>query len=349
MRFTACIGALVLCAALLSCNNADPAADAQSGEVVLYVSADPHVYEPVVAAFEAETGVRVVVRGDSEATKTTGLVQRLRAERDHSNADVFWSSEVFLTIELADEGVLAPHDTPAVADWPTDLRDAEKRWHAFAMRARVFVYNTERTPTDAVPTSLHDLLQPRFAGGRIAMARPQFGTTRGHMGALIALWGEAIAARWIDDIGHSDVRLYDGNATVVRAVAMGEVEIGLTDTDDVWAGQRNGWPVDLVYARHDVPTSAGGPIQAGPLVIPNTVARVAGGPNPDHAATLIDFLLSERVERMLAESDSHNVPIREALASEFPRYAVPDPASVDYAEAAASMPRAMELCENHLP
>jgi iron(III) transport system substrate-binding protein len=340
-----------LSAAVVGCaESGSPGGDdaRESRRVVLYVSADPHVYEPVVAAFEEQTGIVVAVRGDTEAAKTTGLVQRLRAERDHPQADVFWSSEVFLTSQLAQEGVLAPHDTPAVAEWPEALRDEGRLWHAFAMRARVIVFNSERMAASVVPGSLHDLLQPRFAGGRLAIARPQFGTTRGHMGALLEMWGDAVAARWIEDIGLHGARLYDGNASVVRAVAMGEVEVGLTDTDDVWAGQRNGWPVDLVYVRHDVPLAPGGPIEAGPLVIPNTVARIEGGPNPGAAAELIDFLLSERVERMLAESDSHNVPIREALAGEFPRYAVPDPAQVDYAKAAASMPRAMELCEQHL-
>ncbi|MEZ6163920.1 MAG: hypothetical protein R3B67_05735 [Phycisphaerales bacterium] len=32
---------------------------------------------------------------------------------------------------------------------------------------------------------------------------------------------------------------------MVRAVAMGEIDVGLTDTDDVWSGQQNGWKVDF--------------------------------------------------------------------------------------------------------
>ena len=50
----------------------------------------------------------------------------------------------------------------------------------------------------------------------------------------------------------------------------------------------------------------------------------------NEAAELIDFLLSAHVERMLAESDSHNAPVRAELAAEFARYAIPEPLAVDY-------------------
>ena len=56
---------------------------------------------------------------------------------------------------------------------------------------------------------------------------------------------------------------------------------------------------------------------------------------------LIDFLLSEQVERLLAESVSHNVPIRPGLAASYPQYAVPDPLDIDYRRAAGAMDRAV--------
>ena len=76
-------------------------------QVVLYCSVDQAVAEPIVAAFEAQTGVKVLARYDTEASKTVGLVQRIRAEAEAPAADVFWSSEVFHTIRLAQEGLLA--------------------------------------------------------------------------------------------------------------------------------------------------------------------------------------------------------------------------------------------------
>lgn len=328
-------------------SSADPSeVDAAPKQVVLYYSADDEVARPVIAAFERETGVRVLARGDTEATKTTGLVQKLRTERSRPKADVFWSSEVFQTMALAEEGALAPCSADTPADRPEQFRDPRGRWHAFALRARVIVYNTKRITPGQAPRQMHDLLDPRFKG-RIVMARPAFGTTRGHMAALVALWGEEQAARWLRGVRENDLRLVDGNSSVVRAVAMGEADAGLTDADDVWAGQRNRWPVDLVYVRHDLPDR---PTASafGPLLTPNAVSLVAGAPHPEAAGRLIEFLLSERVERMLAESESHHVPVRPALAAEFSRYAVPDPVAVPYESIAKAMDAAMRLCRREL-
>jgi len=326
---------MCLAALLPSCGGSSDDAP----EVVLYVSADDYVMRPIVEAFEAATGMRVDVLGDTEATKTTGLVQRLRTERDDPRADVFWSSEVFLTINLAEEGLLAPFDDPALADWPAALRDDERRWHGFATRARVVVFNTDLVSPEEAPRTMHELADARWRG-RVGAARPAFGTTRGHMGALLDVWGEAAFTDWAQAMEANGVRLYDGNASVVRAVASGEIQVGLTDTDDVWSGQRNGWPIDLTYVRHDL-----GDLEAGPMVIPNTVALVAGGPNPEAARALALFLLSERVERMLAASDSHNVPIRPEVAAEFPQYSVPDPMNLDFEAVADRMAPALEILD----
>lgn len=324
------------CAGASSCRRGDP--DAPT--VVLYYTVDDVYARPVIEKFERETGVRVETRTDTEATKTTGLVQRLRLERDNPVADVYWSGEPFMTELLAQEGVLDDASIDSLRDWP---RPADSVWYPMAVRARVLVYNSSRVEPAGAPTTMHDLLDPRWRG-RVVMARPSFGTTRGHMAALVALWGAEEAKRWFAGIEANGVRLLDGNSAVVRAVATGEADIGLTDTDDVWAGQRHDWPIDLVYIRHDAPGGA----SLGVLTIPTTVARVHAGPNPGAAATLIEYLLSERVERALAESDSHNFPLRPALREPFAAYEPPDPIDIDFAEVVASMDEAMKLCRESI-
>lgn len=338
-----------LTAILLAAPLAALVACGESGEeVVLYYSADEYVARPVIERFEERTGIDVRAVGDTEATKTTGLVQRLRSERDRPRADVFWSSEVFLTVQLAQEGILASHESEAVADWPARLVGEERRWHGFAQRARVIVHNTDRVAEGERPTELMELLEPRWRG-RVVMARPEFGTTRGHVGAILALWGEERTRAFFEGLRENDVRLLDGNAAVVRAVATGEADVGLTDTDDVWSGQRNGWPVGLTYVRHDPTPETPGDDAHGVMLIPNTAARVAGGPNEENAGTLIDFLLSAEVERILAESDSHNIPVRDSLAAEYPEYAAPDPIEdLGYREVSEQMAPALRIIDEAL-
>jgi iron(III) transport system substrate-binding protein len=61
--------------------------------VIVYTSVDQVYSEPVFRAFEKERGVKVLPVYDVEATKTTGLVNRLIAEKARPQADVFWSVE----------------------------------------------------------------------------------------------------------------------------------------------------------------------------------------------------------------------------------------------------------------
>jgi len=313
-----------------------------SPHVVLYVSADDHVARPIVKAFEQQSGIRVDMVGDTEQKKTIGLVRRLLAEKDNPQADVFWSSEVFNTIRLADEGVLAEHDSAIAGDRPSAFRDPLRRWYGFAARARVIVYAPDRVAAADVPRTWMGLTNPRFRG-RIVMADPRFGTTGGHLGAMKVYWtrlaGVSYYEAFLIGLADNEVRLLPGgNAGVVRAVADGEADLGLTDTDDVWAALAAGHRVRLTYPRHAIDGVSDG----GTLLIPNTVALVAGGPNPAQASALVDFLLGEQVERMLAGSVSHNVPVRAAVAADYSEYAVPDPLKVSLPRVAVVMPGAID-------
>ncbi|MEO1007714.1 MAG: extracellular solute-binding protein [Planctomycetota bacterium] len=326
---------------------------AEPGErVVLYSSADGYLLREVVADFEDATGIRVDVVGDTEATKTTGLVERLLAEREAPRADVWWSSEPYQTVRLADAGVLAPYTSaPNEAEldpWPAGLRDAEGRWYGFASRARVIAYASDRLDAADVPRRIADLTADAWRG-RVGMARPEFGTTRGHVAAILAADRPEVLERWLASMRANGMRIYDGNATVVAAIARGEIDVGLTDTDDVYAAQRNGWRVDFVFEAADDPlTDPLPPTSRGPLLMPNTVGLVAGGPNPDAAGRLIDYLLSERASRVIAASDSRNFPVRPELRAELGLELPAEAWTIDPAIVARAMPEAMEVCDRAL-
>jgi iron(III) transport system substrate-binding protein len=328
-----------------------------SSDVVLYTSVDTMVYQPIIAEFEHQTGIKVKVVPDTEATKTAGLVARLISERAKPRADVWWSSEPMGSVTLGQAGILEPFVSRAETDfkegWPTYLRAKDKTWYGFAQRARVIAYNTNRVSKANIPTTLRDLTKDKWRG-KVGMARPQFGTTRTHIAALVAIHGLAATREWLQAMMDNGLRLYDGNSAVVMALANGEIEVGLTDTDDVWSAQREHQPVELVYESVDKPVAPGGfPIKGlpsiGPLVIPNTVGKIRGSPHPNEAGKLADFLLGSTVESMLAESDSRNIPIRPELAKKFDRQTVPNPAQVDAKQVAEALPQADKLIAELIP
>ncbi len=286
-------------------------------EVTVYVSADEQIAREVFAAFTEKTGIEVLWVGDTEASKTTALVQRLHREKNNPVADVFWSSEILGTIRLAQEDVLAPSNSNVTQAWPVQHRDAAYRWFAFSPRARVIAYDPQKIATENVPRTWWEC-------GGAAMADPRFGTTRTHV-AVMALFPEQFA----DFLGTVKGKpLLGGNAATVQQVVEGKSMYAMTDSDDVHASIARGESIAMCYPSHH------GAENGGTLLIPNTVAMIRGCTHPKLAATFVDFMLSDEVATLLAKSTSHNIPLQQDVAQQFPGLQVENPLQVDFYAAA---------------
>ena len=274
---------------------------ARSQEVVVYTSVDQVFSEPVLKAFEAETGIRVQVLYDAEATKTVGLVNRLLAEKSHPRADVFWNGEFAQTILLKESGGLAAYKSPEAAALPASFRDKDAQWTAFGGRARVLIVNTGLLQPSEYPASIQDLLNERYPAAKIGLAYPVFGTTATHVAALYAAWGRDKALQFCQALQKRGVQILDGNSVTRDMVADGKLAFAYTDTDDALSAIQAGKPVTVVFPDQE----AGG---LGTLVTPNTVALVANGPHPDPAKRLIDYLLAAATEKKLVEAGWIDIP-----------------------------------------
>ncbi|KQC03577.1 MAG: hypothetical protein APR53_01010 [Methanoculleus sp. SDB] len=280
----ACGVAFVILALLAGC------VDQEERSVVVYTSVDQVYAEPVLDAFEEETGIQVRAVYDVEAAKTTGLVNRLIAEKGNPLADVFWNGEFMQTILLKEEGVLASYDSPNAARIPEQYRDPEGCWTGVGGRARVLLVNTDRVLPGEYPSSVFDLVSDRYAASDVGIAYPMFGTSATHAAALYAVLGEEEGRAFFEALHDRGVRVVDGNSVVRDLVANGQLKVGLTDTDDACRAYEDGAPVALI-----LPDQEEGGI--GTLVIPNTVALISGAPHPDEGKRLVDYLLSEETEQ----------------------------------------------------
>lgn len=302
----------------------------RSQQVVVYTSVDQIFSEPVFRHFETQTGIEVKALYDTEETKSTGVLNRLIAEAEHPQADVFWSGDPVRPFLLMDRDLVAPYHSSQAAAIPSAFKAADGRWTGFAARARVLLVNTERLGARTSPDSVNDLADPHWRG-EAAMANPLFGTTTMHTAAWFSIWGEQKAKAFLNALKDNQVRIASSNGEVKRLVASGEITFGLTDTDDAFMALQSGAPVSVVYPDQ-------GEGDMGALVMPTVVVNIRGGPNPETAVQLIDFLLSPEVETMMADSAAH-IPLRDGLsAPEFVKSgsdlkAMP----LDYAEVAEQM------------
>lgn len=270
------------------------AQEASARVVIIYAAQDQVYAEPILRDFENTTGIKVKAVYDSEAVKTVGLANRLLAEREHPQCDVFWGNEEMRTRQLAAQGV---------------FRETNG-WAAFGYRSRRIVINmncvSERRSPDRLdaannsnrsdreigaPTSLLELTNEIWHG-KVALAFPQFGTTATHLHALKQLWGETNWLAWCRSLAANKPFVVDGNSVVVKQVSRGEAWIGLTDSDDVFAGQREGAPVAML------------PISEEQLLIPNTVGVIRNAPHSANAQKLFEYLQQRKVAEKLVAANA---------------------------------------------
>ena len=328
MKDSLTIAVFVLLATVTGCN--DDAPSSRLSSVVIYCSVDTAIAEPILAAFEKRSGIKVHAIFDTEAGKTTGLINRLTAERERPRADVWWSSEVFGTIQLAQRGVLAKYESAAAADIPSSFRDPDNRWIAVGLRGRVIAYDPARIKKEDLPRKWSDLADPKYRG-RFQMADPRFGTTRGHMAVLLSLWGQPDMEKFFQALRANECKIADGNAKAVLNLTRGLADFVATDTDDVLLAQARGDAIEMIYPDLEAP--GGNSKNSGALWIPCSVGLVKDAPNPEEGGKLIDYLISAEVEELLFASGSRNIPVRPKLREKL-KAALPNQTSVDYSAAA---------------
>ncbi len=246
---------------LLGCADSDPT-------VVVYDGLDDEPGRMVVAQAEKELPFTVKRLGDTEATKTAGLVQRLRQEASAPRANIFVCGEPLSVVALSGEGLLLP--------------DRE----VLAGRVRGLVVRSDRDRAQC-PSSWLDLASDRWRDQGLAVADPRYGSTGSHLGVLRSVLGESEYRSLLLGLDGVGVQLVTGgNRAVVDAVAQGEVAFGATDADDVAAAQALGQPVEFLPLPLDE--------ARGPWVMTAEVRLVA--PRTSEGVMYLDWMREKGAE-----------------------------------------------------
>ena len=304
-------------------------AGASRDALVVYCAHDKVYADAILKDFERQTGIRVDVRYDTEATKSLGLVNLIVAERQRPRCDVFWNNELLGTVDLHAQGLLEPYKGSGWERLPDKYRDADGHWVGFGARLRVQIVNTQQLAADDETVQSLFALEP----SRAAVAKPLFGTTLTHYTVLWHEWGPERLKTWHHDLRLRGIREVDGNGAVKDLVAQGVCEAGLTDSDDFFVALDDGRPVEMLPVRvfpplhhsdggegttprteektphpSPLPSKARGEgTKPKTICIPNTAAIVRGTRRVEAARKLIDFLASAETELALARSKSRQV------------------------------------------
>ncbi len=296
--------------------------------VVVYVSEDQVFSEPILRDFEKETGIRVRAVYDTEEAKSTGVVNRLIAEKENPQADVYWANEPIRAEVLKHKGIAAPYVSGNARGIPSVFKDPDGYWTGFSARARVFVVNKE---VEDPPRGVLAYTDPRWRG-RAVIANPLFGTTTAEIAALFTIWGKDRAEAFMTAMKRNVVAVSTDNGESADFVASGRYDFSLVDSDDAVNRMRRGEPVVMVYPDQ-------GNDGLGCFIVPNAAVLIKGAPHPEAARRLIDYLLSGETERKLAFADCAQIPLHPGvpLPSEMKTLDEIKVMPVDYARVAAEM------------
>lgn len=258
--------------------------------VVVYSSLDDVYARGLADLFTKETGIKIQLVTDTEETKSSGILNRLLAEKDRPRADVFLSGDPIRARVLVDEGVAVPR-----ADEPLAL---------FSARARVLIYNTNLVADADAPRSVRDLVRTEWEA-KTCLANPLFGTTAFHAAALFETWGEPAAMKFFEDFTLNGGVMLSSNGEVRRRVSAGQFAVGLTDSDDANVALSEGAPIKVIF-----PESA----EEGLLAVPCAAVWIKGSPNPGGGMKFVEFLCSPAAEEWMARSPAAHLPLSPEVA-----------------------------------
>jgi iron(III) transport system substrate-binding protein len=274
---------------------------AEAADLVLYSSRKAHLIEPLVAAYEAKTGLDIEFTTD----KAAPLIARLEAEGEHTPADMLITVDAGNLWSAAQKGVLSPVDSPVLEkNVPEHLQDPENRWFGLSLRARTIVYNTDLV--DPAKLSTYEALGDPAWKGKLLLRTSKKVYNQSLVAALIAEHGEEkteeIVRSWVANLAAPP---FSSDTKVIEAVEAGVGAMGVVNT--------------YYFGRYkaknpDAPLAVFWPNQESTGVHVNVSGAgiVRHAPHREAAVAFLEWLSSAEAQNMFADANKE-YPVNPAV------------------------------------
>lgn len=294
---------------------------AESAEVNLYTTREPGLIRPLLDAYTAKSGVKV-----NTVFVEKGLAERVAAEGARSNADVVMTVDIGNLIELVDRDLAQPvRSTALESAVPAALRDADGRWFALSMRARVLYADKSLNDLDAA--TYESLADPKWKG-KICIRSGQHPYNTALVAAHLVRHGAEKTEAWLKGLKANLARkAAGGDRDVARDIAADLCEIGLANSYYVGLMRSGrGGPDQQKWGeaiKVVLPTFEGG----GTHVNVSGAIVAKNAPNRDEAVKLLEYLVSDEAQALYAKTD-YEYPVKSGAAID-PLLQALGPLSVD--------------------
>jgi iron(III) transport system substrate-binding protein len=331
--FLALGAALALVAASCGDDGGASGSPEEGGSLTVYSGREEEFVAPLFEQFEADTGVQVDVRyGDSAELAAT-----ITEEGDASPADVFFSQDAGSLGAVAEAGLFSEIEAGVLDRVEERFRSPEGLWVGTSGRGRVAVYNTELLKASELPDSILEFADPRW-NGRIGLP-PTNSSFQAHVAAMMLTIGEDATQEWLEGLMANGVRFYEDNGATTRAVAAGEIEVGLVN--HYYKFEVEAEDGSLPIANHYF--ESGDP---GSFVNTAGVGILASAEHADAARRFVDYVTGEVGQGWVA-SDTWEYPVAPGYEPSvdilaISRFVGPE-SQVDLSDLGPALPGALQL------
>lgn len=294
----------MLTASVAACG-ASSGGDAPANRLVLYNGQHEQTTQALVSAFEKQTGIQVTVRNGDEDQ----LAEQIMQEGSRSPGDVFYTENSPALMKLAGQHLLAPVDKATLAAVPSADSSPAGNWVGVTARISALVYNTNALKPSQLPTSVMDLASPKWVGKLgIAPGETDFQPI---ITSIADTHGSAAALAWLKGVkANAGSHIYPDNETLTSEVNSGQVEIGLIN-HYYWYRLRAGLGAGAMHsALHYF-----APGDPGYVLNVSGAGILASSTHQAAAQKFLAFLISAAGQRIIAQSDSFEYPLRPGVAA----------------------------------
>ncbi len=270
----------------------------QAEDVNVYSSRHYDSDDALYARFTEETGITV----NRIEAKADELIARLEAEGKNSPADVFITVDVGRMARAENAGLLQPFTSDVIeARIPAHFQHPDNLWFGVSQRARIIFYAKDRVVTP--PATYEDLAAPEWKG-KVCIRSSSNIYNQSLLASIIETHGEESAKVWAAGVVGNMARAPQGGDTdQLRGIISGECDVAVAnhyyflrgfakDVDGLTAGIDGiGW----VWPNQD---------GRGAHVNLATASMTASSPNPEAAAKLLEFLVSDFAQAHFAAANN---------------------------------------------
>lgn len=270
-------------------------------ELTVYSGRSKNLVQPVIDAFEKESGAKVAVRYGG----TAELAATILEEGKNSPADVFFAQDAGALGAIAVEGLFRELPEATLAKVSPKFRSPKGLWIGTSGRARVVAYSTKTLKESDLPESVQGFTAPEWKG-RIGWA-PGNGSFQAFVTALRVKLGDDGAAKWLKAIHANEPKVYPNNSSIVAAIGAGEVEVGFVNHYYLLNFLKEKGPDFPVRNYHPKGGDVGAMLNVAGVGILKTSKRA------ETAEKFVEFLLRPDVQKNFVEGEDKEYPLVEGV------------------------------------